>query len=136
MNRLNNEHGAALVLTLFIVTIMLLFILTLSYQVINTTKQVTTVEKNMDAEHLAKMGVEYYYQWVKHEHVQSPSKNIEEIITALQGMTDKEIIIDQERRFLLMNAKIDGSNLIKITCKGIAFGNDVIETNEIKLVDH
>ncbi|MFD2627890.1 hypothetical protein [Oceanobacillus kapialis] len=54
-----SEKGAALVLTLMFIALALLFITTLSGMVVQTTKQVTTMEKRNDAELVAQMGVDY-----------------------------------------------------------------------------
>ncbi|GAQ19429.1 type II secretory pathway, component PulK [Oceanobacillus picturae] len=56
---LKGERGAALVLTLLMITLLLLFVTLLSGQVIQTTKQVTTTEKRIDAELVSQMGIDY-----------------------------------------------------------------------------
>lgn len=60
MNNFKSEKGAALILTLMIITLFFIFILTQFYQITNTTKQVTTMEKQIDARLVAEMGVDYY----------------------------------------------------------------------------
>lgn len=132
MIKLKNEQGAALVLTLFIVTLMLLFALTLFYQVTNTTKQVTTVEKNIDARNIAEMGVEYYYQKIKYLYEQGST--IEEIIEQIHD--DDRIVISEDRYFKLTAIDNANSNKISITCTGTAFEKDVTVENEIKLVEN
>ncbi|OZU89721.1 hypothetical protein CIL03_00850 [Virgibacillus indicus] len=67
MKKFNNEQGAALVITLFIVTILLLLVLSLFYQVTNTTKQITATEENMGAIQIAEMGIVYYEQVIEAE---------------------------------------------------------------------
>ncbi|WP_067727538.1 hypothetical protein [Oceanobacillus damuensis] len=65
MNKLRNEKGAALVLTIMMITLFLVFILGLFTQVTNTTKQVTTMEKQIDAQLIADMGVTYFQRLVE-----------------------------------------------------------------------
>lgn len=134
MNNFKNEKGMALVLTLFIVTLMLLFALTLFSQVINTTKQVTTIEKNIDARNVAEMGIEYYYQKIKHKHEQDTSKDIQDIIELI----NKDQVSFDNRSFELLQVKIDESdpNKINISCEGTAFGQKVAVENEIMLVEN
>jgi|SRR5690606_24736524 type II secretory pathway component PulK len=64
MKKRSNESGAALVMTLMIITLLLLFIMTLLFQITNTTKQVTTMEKNIVAEQIAQMGVDYFRTYI------------------------------------------------------------------------
>ncbi|MEC5421933.1 hypothetical protein QGM71_00305 [Virgibacillus sp. C22-A2] len=54
-----NEKGAALVLTMMIITLFLVFIMAQFTQIINTTRQVTTMEENIDARLIAGMGIDY-----------------------------------------------------------------------------
>ncbi|WP_430784794.1 hypothetical protein VBD025_09410 [Virgibacillus flavescens] len=51
-------------LTLMIITLFLLFIMTQFQLIINTTKQVTTMEKQINAELIAEMGIDYYREVV------------------------------------------------------------------------
>lgn len=60
MTKYKNEQGAALILTMFIITILLLFTSAQLFQVTNTRKQVNTMEKSIMAQHMAEMGVDYY----------------------------------------------------------------------------
>ncbi|WP_106496913.1 hypothetical protein [Lentibacillus sp. Marseille-P4043] len=78
MNNFKNQRGAAFVITLMIITLFLLFILTQFHQVTNTTKQVTIVEKTLDAQLIAEMGVDYYRElvdkYIQDEEIKDPNK--------------------------------------------------------------
>lgn len=65
MINFKDEKGAALVLTLLMITLLLLFFTTLSGQVIQTTRQVTTIEKYTDAELISQMGVTYAQEYIR-----------------------------------------------------------------------
>ncbi|MFC4022537.1 hypothetical protein ACFOUV_01735 [Oceanobacillus longus] len=65
MNTYRNEKGAALVLTVMIITLFFVFILGLFTVVTNTTKQVTSMEKQIDAQLIAEMGVTYFQRLVE-----------------------------------------------------------------------
>lgn len=132
MAKFRSEQGATLVLTLFIVTLMLLFVLTLFYQVTNTTKQVTTIEKNIDARNIAEMGVEYYYQKIKYLYEQGVT--IEEIIGQIRD--EKPVVISENRFFELTSIDNANSNKISISCTGTSFEKTVTEKNEIMLVEN
>ncbi|MEN1968220.1 hypothetical protein WMZ97_09115 [Lentibacillus sp. N15] len=131
MKRFNNEKGAALILTVFIITIMLLFILTLFYQVQNTTKQVSTVSKQNNAENLAKMGVDYYYHKLKFLYKKDSDHDLEAVVKTVSNANDT-VHVDSDRSFELMTLDLEADK-ITITCKGTAFGREAIEENVIKL---
>lgn len=131
VHNFKNEKGAALVLTLMIVTLFLLFILTQFYQVTNTTKQVTTMEKNINARNVAEMGIEYYFQKIKYEYEKDPTKEVSEIIADIDG---EEVRLDEDRNFQLLAPDPNEPN--KIRAKGTAFGKEAIVENEITLVDN
>lgn len=61
----SNEKGAALVMTVMIVTIILLFVMTLLYQITNTSRQVQKGKSITVAEQIAAMGVDYYQSYAK-----------------------------------------------------------------------
>jgi hypothetical protein len=65
MRNVNKETGATLVMTLMIITVILLFLLTLFYQITNTTKQVKKMEHITVSEQIAEMGIDYYRAYAK-----------------------------------------------------------------------
>lgn len=78
MRTWNNEKGAAIVMTVMVITIILLFVMTLFYQITNTTKQVQK-EKNITvAEQIAAMGVDYY-QTYSNEHLPTVFETEDEV---------------------------------------------------------
>lgn len=92
MNKYRNEQGVALVLTMFIITILLLFISAQFFQVTNTRQQVSTMEKHIMAEHMAEMGVDYYRALIESiEH--DATDQIKEYITKIK--TVKEDVLHQ-----------------------------------------
>ncbi|RYG74915.1 hypothetical protein EU245_01675 [Lentibacillus lipolyticus] len=104
MNKLKNEKGAALVLTLMIITLFLVFITVQFYQITNTTKQVSTTEKQIDARLIAEMGVDYYRGRVN--NVNEGEQSIEEFMAKLPVSVTKNI--DDDRSFAV-DARIDAS---------------------------
>ncbi|WP_010099176.1 hypothetical protein [Ornithinibacillus scapharcae] len=61
----NNEKGAALVMTVMVITLILLFVMALFFQITNTTKQIQKGKSITVAEQIAAMGVDYYQTYVK-----------------------------------------------------------------------
>lgn len=110
MKKFREEKGAALVLTIMMITLFLVFILGLFTQVTSTTKQVTTMEKKIDAQLVAEMGVTYFQRLV-------------EIKQDLQGEKNKESSEDDElanfihfiKDELPINQRIDKDRTFKIT---------------------
>lgn len=135
MNELKNEHGAALVLTLFIVTLLLLFVLTLFYQVNNATKQVTTMEKNIDARNLADMGTAYIYcvlDLYNNQYMEEELKTIFE----KEFVGSKKVEIDPSNRWYQI--KVDLQNYptsINYTTKGVSFGK-VVEMEDVIIINN
>lgn len=117
MNKFRNESGAALVLTLLIVTLFLLFILTQFYQVTNTSKQVNTIEHSIDARLIAEMGVDYYRSQI------DQFKN-QESINAFTDDLSTNVQLDPNRQFTITLTNISETEdqiIIQITSTGIAF---------------
>lgn len=85
MNNWKQEKGAALILSLFIITLFLLFFLTLSTQLINTNKQVNQMDVRLDAQLIAEMGTTYVQQQTKEKQ-----SELEQIINT--NYSDLEIL--------------------------------------------
>lgn len=132
MNRYSNERGAALVLTLLLTTLALLFLLTLFYQILNTTKQVDTMDENVRARHVAEMGLDYYEQLVKQLSLDTYT-SIEEFITRVPR--NASVTIDADRSFEVTQQRIDTSHTdqidIHVISEGIAFQRDVTKESKI-----
>ncbi|MGP4108306.1 hypothetical protein [Virgibacillus sp. L01] len=120
-----SENGAALVLTLMIITLFFIFILTQFYQITNTTKQVTTMEKQIDARLAAEMGSDYYRDVVK--------KYIDDTDTGVEEPGDvniAEIILPQNpviwdsgnHKFLIKESYIEERTEDQVTVKFISVG--------------
>lgn len=124
MNKFKNEQGAALVFTLMIVTLLLLFILTQFYQITNTTKQINTVEHTIDARLVAEMGIDYYRSQI------DQFKN-EESIRDYTADLSTSVTLDGNREFSITLTELTQSDdeiIIQIESTGNAFGkNKMIE---------
>ncbi|WLV24124.1 hypothetical protein QR721_10810 [Aciduricibacillus chroicocephali] len=58
MKRLKNEHGAALVVVLGIIMLLMIFATVLAAQMTNTQKQIQLTDQAIDARNLARMGLD------------------------------------------------------------------------------
>jgi predicted PurR-regulated permease PerM len=140
LKKLGNEHGAALVLTVMIITLILLFVLMLFTQVTNTARQVKTTEEHLIASHIAEMGVDYYQQLVQ-ESIPNQVSSVEEIITFIPNPTGDplEKVLDDEGlyKFVIGDITIDDSEdpiSIKFSSKGITPGSEYsIDDMEVKI---
>ncbi len=123
MKRLSNERGVALVLTLMMITLILLFVLTLLYQVTNTTRQVATMEENIDARLVAEMGVDYYQELVN-GYVQN--QKVEKVQTIKLPAAPRKYRLDGDHAFSIKvdnRANINEEKLkIAFTSEGTAHG--------------
>ncbi|MGJ9457206.1 hypothetical protein [Oceanobacillus sp. CF4.6] len=111
MKTYRNEKGAALVLTVMIITLFLVFILGLFTVVTNTTKQVTTMEKQIDAQLVAEMGVTYFQRLVEiNQHLleEKMNENPEEdeltnvvqlFIDDLLSSVEQPVHVDENRTY-------------------------------------
>ncbi|MUK86851.1 hypothetical protein GMD78_00350 [Ornithinibacillus sp. L9] len=126
MNRFRNESGAALVLTLMIITLILLFVLTLFYQIANTTKQVTTMEKQIISEQIAEMGVDYYRSYTKATIPETISASSEILLPDIE--LQEEVILDSEGKFKYwietqeIATRSENEIMINFTTVGEAYG--------------
>jgi predicted PurR-regulated permease PerM len=140
LRKLGNEHGAALVLTIMIITLILLFVLMLFTQVTNTARQVKTTEEHLIASHIAEMGVDYYQQLVQ-ESIPNQVSSVEEIITFIPNPTGDSLekVLDDEGlyKFVIGDITIDDSEdsiSIKFSSKGITPDSEFsIDDMEIKI---
>src|SRR5690625_2973619 len=129
----------ALVLTLAFIVIIMLFSLTLLYQVTNTSKQVSLMEKNIEARHMAEMGLDYYNQFIRSEKEFLETVNRTELVSELNHLNDnlmKEINIENDDRyFKIQDLRIKESNenelIISFTSIGKAFEESVPIDSEI-----
>ncbi|WP_390360823.1 hypothetical protein [Virgibacillus byunsanensis] len=111
-----------LVLTLMIITLFLTFILVQFTQITNTSRQVETMEKNIEARLIAEMGVDYYRKLVK-STVSETVANSDDII--LPDLREQQILDDKGNyKYEISNPEIveESSEQVKIsfTSKGTA----------------
>ncbi|WP_249870868.1 hypothetical protein [Oceanobacillus saliphilus] len=138
MNTLRNEKGAALVLTIMIITLFLVFILGLFTVVTNTTKQVTTMEKQIDAQLIAEMGVTYFQRVVEkskpelQEKIQNNPEEVDRIIethtTTLIDSLDNPVTIDGDRRTFEITFEDYNEEERRISFHSIGTANNVKAT--------
>ncbi|MCG3420175.1 hypothetical protein [Oceanobacillus jordanicus] len=138
---LKGERGAALVLTLLMITLLLLFVTLLSGQVIQTTKQVTTTEKRIDAELVSQMGIDYVqsvletYEYNEVQDVMDYlSTKLDEYLQ-ISKTGNPILILDEVRQFEIelpdpLPEVIEGEDL-EVTYRSIGRSMDqTIETND------
>lgn len=122
MDNLNNEKGAALVLTLMIITLFLVFIMGQFYQVTNTTKQVTTMEKQIDAHLMAEMGVDYFHAFLNENYDQEdPLADFIEKNLPITKIIDEE---EQHQFEISIDDQTDYDSQITYISTGDAFGEE------------
>jgi len=139
MNKYNDEQGMALVLTLAFIVIIMLFSLALIFQVTNTSKQVSTMEKNIEARHMAEMGVDYYSQFIrsKKDSLETFNKtDLKSKIYVLSKKFDDPINIENDKRnFEIRIDDIFSSEedkwIIPFTSTGTAFGKTATIDSEL-----
>lgn len=142
MNNFKNEKGAALVLTLMIITLFLIYILAQFTQVTNTTKQVTTMEKQIDTQLIAEMGIDYYQQKIgkQKEGFQqilddNDNQRLLEEIETFNSELQKEIRIDDDRSFeLTITPAMQKDNKIVIEFSSKGTSSKQTETIESSVV--
>lgn len=110
MNKLRGEQGAALVVTMFIITIMLLFVSAQLFQVTNTRKQVSTMEKKIMAEHMAEMGIDYYRALIQNIE-QNPSQSREDYLRKIKNIPDNIL----EKQIITSGSQGNRSYEIEVT---------------------
>ncbi|WP_042146379.1 hypothetical protein [Paucisalibacillus sp. EB02] len=114
------EDGVALVFTLMIVTLVLLFILVISNQILNTNKQITKMEKQIISEQIAQMGVDFYRAAIK----KNLPKEFNKDELKLPNMQLDEVVLDNENNFafLIKNPTLDETEMvIRFTSVGKAY---------------
>ncbi|SDQ43285.1 hypothetical protein SAMN05216232_1576 [Virgibacillus subterraneus] len=133
MINFKSEKGAALILTLVIITLFLVFILTQFYQITNTTKQVTTMEKQIDARLIAEMGVDYYRSFVQNyiddEGITDPG---EVYITEINLPQNPVKLDSKDHKFSINDSHIEERTEEKVTIKFISIGTAFNKEKEIK----
>jgi heme/copper-type cytochrome/quinol oxidase subunit 2 len=126
VNKWNNEHGATLVIAVMVITIILLFILTLSYQITNTNNQVSKAERIAVAEQIATMGVEYYNAYAKEKVEIVFEENNEVKLPNIQ--LEEKFILDDNGNYLFwikshsLRKDSDSELVINFTSVGEANG--------------
>ncbi|MFS0673075.1 hypothetical protein [Ornithinibacillus sp. 179-J 7C1 HS] len=143
---INNQKGVAFVLTLSIITLILLFIMVLFYQAINTSTQINTMEKHIDAKNIASMGMDYYQYHLENmqDELQQTLNNggINELLSKINQLNNElrgKKEIDSNRYFELeLPTSIPYSEgsieiVIAYSSKGTAFAKTVEETSEITI---
>ncbi|MGM8364547.1 hypothetical protein ACLIBG_03590 [Virgibacillus sp. W0181] len=143
MNKYHNEQGAALVMTLLFITVLILLLLGQFYQVTNTAGQVSTMEKSIEARHMADMGIDYYQQMVasKREILEEVAEDsgfqgvksaIEELnntetLNSEMGSGNKSFEIEQ----ITIEQTSDDEITIQFNSKGMASEKEINEESEI-----
>jgi hypothetical protein len=98
MKVVQNERGAALIVSLFIIVLIGILVTSLSTVAFSSLKQINLSENNIETTHLAEMGILYYENKIlaiMKEHKKDP----EELIKAvLEGITDK-VQVDSDHSF-------------------------------------
>lgn len=128
---LKGEKGAALVLTLLMITLIILFITVLTGQVIQTKKQVTTMEKRIDAELLSQMGIQYVQEYVYESLETYKYVDDENLEKELLNMIQVNVVIDNkegrnfETEFIEFTSIDDGNFEITFESIGTADGQAV-----------
>ncbi|WP_068674679.1 hypothetical protein [Oceanobacillus sp. Castelsardo] len=131
--KLQNEQGIALIYSLFIITLISIFILGLFTQITNTTRQVSTMEQQMDAQLVAEMGITYFQKKIEghQEELQMIANDnsnnlgsLEDEIIDIINKSELKIPVDGQQRWfeieLKENPKYDEDNneiTIKFTSK-------------------
>ncbi|WP_156291463.1 hypothetical protein [Oceanobacillus salinisoli] len=154
MGKLKNERGFALVLTLMIISLLLLFVLSLFTQITNTTKQITTMEKHINAGNIADMGVIYFQKLVEtnKEELESmlndgtfeqedinSANDITEFVNHVlipQVGNNGTIELDENHRFSINYAEtnVDASNVITVHVTGEAYNQSDTAEGNIELI--
>lgn len=135
MQMIKSEKGAALILTIMIITLFFVFILVLFTQVTNTMKQVTTMEKKIDAQLMAEMGVDYI-EAVLNDFQTSDSKSLDDFIEEIPK-SRVYMDSDNERYFEIVIQPFninDKPESILYESKGVVFGNESTIENTIELI--
>lgn len=93
MNQLKNERGAALVVVLGIIMLLMIFATVLAGQMTNTQKQINLTDREIDARNMARMGLDRVGKKVKEAY-----KAYEEEIQRNNARPDKEKRSEEEIR--------------------------------------
>ncbi len=118
-----SEKGAALVLTLMIITLFFIFILTQFYQITNTTKQVTTMEKQIDARLVAEMGVDYFRDAVQRYIDNAGLTEPGDVSIAEITLPQNPVTWDSgNHKFLIKDSYIEEKTEDQVTVKLISVG--------------
>ncbi|RKQ29885.1 hypothetical protein D8M06_16845 [Oceanobacillus halophilus] len=127
MIKLKDEKGAALVLTILIITLLMVTILGLFKQVTNTTKQITTMEKDIVSQHIAEMGVDYYHAYTE-SFLPNTISDISKITLPDIDIQEK-VILDSQKNFVfwIESHELDPESseeniIINFTSIGEAYG--------------
>ncbi|MFB4166723.1 hypothetical protein [Virgibacillus sp. JSM 102003] len=128
-----SENGAALVLTLMIITLFFIFILTQFYQITNTTKQVTTMEKQIDARLVAEMGVDYYRDAVQNYVEDAGLTEPGDVNIAEITLPQNPVKWDSgKRKFLIKDSYIKERTEDQLTVKFISVGTALSKQKKIE----
>jgi type II secretory pathway component PulK len=116
MKQMKDEKGAALILTVLIITLLMVGIMALFTQITNTTRQISTMEQQIDAQLVAEMGVTYYQKVIKNhqngivtivnENISDPQKLKREIKDFINDYK-AEVLVDGDQRKFEIELKED-----------------------------
>jgi|GEM_PF-3927321 len=162
MNKRNNERGAALVIVLGIIMLLMIFGATLAAQMTNTQKQLNVTDRVIDARNLARMGLdragikaikafEAYDSRIdnaqnivkaddKKRELENALKDFKATIEAI-GSTN-EIKLDTQRSYsvgkaeLILNDMSGKPERIKLKATGYSYNKDISEESTITIQDN
>ncbi|WP_100012105.1 hypothetical protein [Lentibacillus sediminis] len=139
MKRQNNQTGSALVLTLMLMTLLMLFVLTLFFQVTNTTRQVAIMEEQLDAELIADMGIDFFRSKAEGAAASYNGTGDDLAEYLEKKLEPHEVDLGEERSFAISNIQLNltsgGPMTITFESTGSALERDVTEESEIILTE-
>lgn len=126
-DKLTNESGAALVLVLLSIFIVMIFGAVLASQINSSGLQVKKAQHNVQAEALAVMGQEIFIESIR---VLKPTENLK-IGTYFERELDpqKEYVVE----LLSINTEDSDVKTLSYKSKGVSFGSEEVITGEISL---
>lgn len=132
-DKFNNESGAALVLVLLSIFLIMIFGAVLASQINSSGMQVKNSQHNVQAEALAVMGQEFFIESVKASKISDNPLNFIES----QWENSFERTVDTEKQYkvelLGTDTKESDETVLTYRSKGVSFGIEEIITGEISL---
>jgi type II secretory pathway pseudopilin PulG len=96
MNKVNNERGATLLISLLLILLVVILTTSLATLAVTSLKQAQMTEDNLELTNLAEMGIEYYHKQINSFIANDESKTYEEFHKAFDNKFKgiKEVNID------------------------------------------